>query len=75
MVYSINWPNSIAWLSLLRKMLRNMCILIICFPFCDVINFEINLNFLSKTFFCMTKMPGQKFKYGENTNTKSFKMK
>ena len=32
-----------------------MCIGIICFPVCDVINFEIKLSFLIKLFFNMNK--------------------
>ena len=43
LLYSINWPNSIVWLSLLLEMLDNMCIAINSFPGCDVINSEINL--------------------------------
>ena len=39
----------------------------------DVKNFEINLNFLIKPFFCLTKRSRQKFKYLEDE--KSFKMK
>ena len=44
MLYSINWPNLIVWLPLLLEILGNMCIAIICFPDCDVINFGINLT-------------------------------
>ena len=40
-----------------------MCIPIVCFPGCDVINFEINLMFLIKPFFYLTKTSRQKFKY------------
>ena len=29
MLYSINWPNFIAWLPLLREILDNMCIAIV----------------------------------------------
>ena len=43
-----------------------MCITILCFPDSDVINFEINLIFLIKSFFCMTKKSRQNFKYLEN---------
>ena len=43
-----------------------MCITIVCFPGCDVIKFEINLIFLTKLFFYMTKKPRQKFKYLKN---------
>ena len=31
MLYSINWPNFIAWLHLLLEILVNMCIAIVCF--------------------------------------------
>ena len=37
----------------------------LCFPGCDIINFEINLIFLIKLFFYLTKMSRQKFKYLE----------
>ena len=30
------------WLSLLLEILGNMCVAIVCFPDCDVMNFEIN---------------------------------
>ena len=38
------------------------------FPGCDVVNFEINLIFLIKPFFYMTKKSRQKFRYLENEN-------
>ena len=44
-----------------RKMFKmfeikgNMCIAIVCFLGCDIINFEINLIFLIKPFLYMTK--------------------
>ena len=53
MLYSINWPRFIVWLSLLFEMLGNMCILFVSQY--DVINFEINLSSLNKLFFHMTK--------------------
>ena len=56
MLSSINWPKFLDWLP----------IPIVCFPDFDVINFEINLIFLTKPFFYMTKMSRQKFKYLEN---------
>ena len=62
----VNWSNFIVWLPLLLEILANMCIAIVCFPGCDVINFEVNLIFLIKPFFYMTKMSKQKFKYLEN---------
>ena len=55
MLYSINWPNFIAWLLLLLEILGNMCIVIACYPDCDIMDFEINLIFLIESFFYMTK--------------------
>ena len=51
LLYSINWPNVIVWLSLLCEILCNMCITIACKPGCDIMNFEVNLIFLIKPFF------------------------
>ena len=45
MLHSINWSNLIVWLPLLHEILDNMCIAILCFPDCDVINFEIKRSF------------------------------
>ena len=50
-----------------------MCIAIVCFPGCDVINFVADLIFLIKPFFYMMKKSRQKFKYLENE--KAFKVK
>ena len=50
-LYSIDGPNFIFWLPLLLEILDNICIIIICCPVCDVINFEINLSFPIKPFF------------------------
>ena len=47
----MNWPNFIVPFPLLRNMLGNMRIMIVCQPVCDLINFEINLIFLIKPFF------------------------
>ena len=38
-LYSINWQNLIVRLSLLREILGNMCIVIVCFPDCNVKHF------------------------------------
>ena len=38
----------------------NMCIVIICFPVCEVINFEINLSFIKKVLSYLTKKVGTK---------------
>ena len=43
-----------------------MCIINLCQPGCDVINFEINLIFLIKLFFYMNKKSRQKLRYFEN---------
>ena len=63
--------NFIIWLLLLLEILGNMCIAIVYFPGCDVINFEISLIFLFKPLFYMTKISRQKFTYLENE--KSFR--
>ena len=51
MLYSNNWPNLIAWLPLFLEILGNVCIAIVCYPGCDVMDFEINLIFLIEPFF------------------------
>ena len=66
MLYSLNWLNFIAWLSLLLKIFGNTCITIVCLPGCDIINFEINLIFLIKPFCYNAKKARQKLKYLEN---------
>ena len=50
-----------------------MFVTIICFPGCDIINFEINLVFLIKPFFYMTENSRKKL----NTlrTERDFKMK
>ena len=70
-LYSLNWPDLIAWLSLLLETLGNVFIKITCFPVCDVLNFEINLIFLIKQFSYTAKKSGHKFKYLKKK--KSFK--
>ena len=60
LLYFINWPNFILWVPLLLEIFGEMCIAIVCFPGCDVMNFEINLIFLIKPPFCMTKKLRQK---------------
>ena len=51
LLYSINWPHFIVWLSLPLEILSNMCNLIVCLLGCDVINFEINLNLSNQAIF------------------------
>ena len=55
LLYSINWPIFIDWLPLLLEILGNICIVIICYPVCDIINLETKLSFLIKLFSGMTK--------------------
>ena len=50
-LYSINWPNFIAWLPLLLQILGNRCVAIVFFPHCDLMDFEINLIFLIELLF------------------------
>ena len=58
--YSINWPNFIVWSPLLLEILGNMCIALVCFPGCDVINFEINFIFSSNRFSTWPKSQNKK---------------
>ena len=72
-LYSINWPNFIVWLPLLLEILDNTCISIICCPVCDVRNFEINLDFLFKPIFCITKSQDKSLNISRTKRT--FKIK
>ena len=66
MLYYINCPTFIVWLPLLLEVLGNICVAIVCFPGCDVINLKINLIYRIKPFLYMTKKRRQKFKYLKN---------
>ena len=55
MLFSIDWPNLIVWFIIFLEISGNMCIVIIFFSACDVINFEINLSFLIQPFSYMKK--------------------
>ena len=48
-------PNFIVWLLLLIEIFCKMCVVIIRFPLYGIINFEINLSFLIKLLFYMSK--------------------
>ena len=63
---SIYWPNLTAWLHVLLELLGNMSNGTVCFSGYGIINFEINLIVLIKTFFYMTKKLIQKINYLEN---------
>ena len=47
--------NFIVCLSLRHEILGNVCIVMIFFPVCDVMNFQINFKFLVKPFFYLTE--------------------
>ena len=42
---NFNYSNFIVWLLFFHKILGHICIIIICFSVCDVINFEIKLSY------------------------------
>ena len=54
-LYFINWPCVIVWLPWLFEIFDNMCIVIVSYRVCDVINFEICVKFLVKPFSYMTE--------------------
>ena len=56
MLYSVNWPNFIAWIALPIEILDNMYIAIVYFPRYDAKNFEINLIFLIKPLLVKNKI-------------------
>ena len=71
----VNWPNFIAWLCFLFDVLSGLDIVIIYFPVCNVIKFEIKFIILYiKLFFfiiCITKKSGQKCKYPKKHEIKN----
>ena len=75
MLYPINGTNFIVWFPLLLEILAKMCNAIVCWPGCDVTNFEINLIFLIKPFLYMTRKSKQKRKYLENEKSFSWNKK
>ena len=74
-LYYITWPNFIVCLHLIHEILCTMCIIIVCWPSHDVINFEINVISLIKSFTCRTKKSRQKYKYLENKKSFSNEIK
>ena len=75
MLCSIDWPNLTAWLHVLLELLGNMFIGTVCFSGYGIINFEINLIVLIKTFFYMTKKLIQKINYLENEKSSEDEIK
>ena len=62
---NVNWSNFIVWLLRLFEISGNMCIVIVCYPNCDVINLMLTFTFLSSRFSTWTKSE-QKLKYLKN---------
>ena len=73
MSYSINCPNFFVWLPLLLEILDIMCIAIVCFPGCDVINFKLTLSFLWSRFSTCPKI--QDKNWNILTTDRAFKVK
>ena len=48
LLHSITWPNFMVWSPLLSEILVHMCLVIVSYPGCEAINFEIDLTFLIK---------------------------
>ena len=68
-----NFPaNLIIWLPLLLEILGNTCIVIIYYPVCDVINFEISLTLFFPTW---PQKSGQILKYSRTKRAFNMKLK
>ena len=67
-LYSINWPNFIAWLPQPFEISDNILIVILCYSLCDVWSLKFTSAFLSRCWLScmMTKKSGQKIKYLKN---------
>ena len=63
--WSVLLTNQISYPDCLLEILVNMCTTILFFPGRDLISFEINIAFLIKPSFYMTKKLKQKLKYLE----------
>ena len=74
-LYFINWLNFITWQPLFLEILSNICIVIICCSFPDVINFEINHGFLIKPSFYITKTQDKNVNISRTKKTFNMKWK
>ena len=74
-LYFINWLNFITWQPLFLEILSNICIVIICCWFHDVINFEINHGFLIKPSFYITKTQDKNVNISRTKKTFNMKWK
>ena len=70
LLYSINLANFIAWLFLLLEMLGNICIAIVFYPGCDVLDFDLS----NQTIFS-TKPKSEDKNLNILTNKRAFKVK
>ena len=69
----MNWPNFILLFPLLHEILDNMCVVLVSWPGCDVMNFEITLMFLIKPFFLYSqKVKTKRTKRAFNMKLKTF---
>ena len=66
LLYSTTWPRFIVGLPLLLQILGRMCILIVCYPRSNVLNFKINPIFLIKSFFMHNEKVRTNINYLEN---------
>ena len=65
LLYFINLPNFIFWLSLLLEIFNDMIyIAVICYPVCDIKNFEIKL-----AIFLLNKKVRTKFSIFQEENS------
>ena len=46
LLYSIKWQDPIVWLPLHLEILSNVCIVLVCYPGCNIIDLKLNLVFL-----------------------------
>ena len=63
---SINWPNFIVRITLPLQIPGNVCIVLVCYPVCDVMDFEICLSILINPLSYMSKNLEQQLKYCKN---------
>ena len=73
MLYSINWPNFIVWLPYFLRYLAIYVFVIVCYPICDVMNFEIYLSFSSSRFPTWPKL--QNKNWNISRTKRAFKVK
>ena len=73
MLYSVNSTNFVVCWPFVLEILSNICMVILCLPVCEVINFKINVSILIKLFSQMTKKV--RIKNGRTERTFKIKLK